>query len=678
MHILETRHLWGPNVWHRQDVLDARVRVPDADAVAVAARFDAATDIRSRLWGPFPGDGPAAVVWGRLVAQVALALQSLARGPDTRFFHVAAGPGSDHCRLALESRDPALVAECLDVAGRLLRESIAGRPDLDGLVDRLVTYADDVCLGPSTTLIVTAARARGIPWRRMSELSLVQLGQGARQRRIWTAETDATPAIAEAISRNKQLTKRLLDAAGVPVPRGRLARSAAEAWEAAAWVGIPFVVKPLDGNHGRGVFLNLRTREEVDRCFPIALAECRPGSPVIVEQFVPGVEHRLLVVAGRMIAAVAGEYLYVTGDGRGTIADLIESQINSDTRRGRSETLPTQVVEIDPTVLAELAQQDATPETVPAVGRRVLVCRMGGHGADVTDQVHPEIAAVAVRAARTVGLDVAGIDLVCLDIARPLAEQGAKVCEVNAGPQLLMHAHPKDGPGQPVGSAIVDSLFAPGVDGRIPVVAVTGAAAAEVALLLDRILRAHGLRPATTCAAGKWVAGWPCRDDDHATPTAARDVLMSPEIDAAVCELHWRAIAREGLPSDRIDLLVVLPITAEATGIPGVDDPDGSLRVLFDAIPPGGTIVLADPGLISPAAAGRRLIAAAGCSAPQRVQVVDGCAVHECDGTAPVRLAERIDPAAERIVTAALAAAVALGVPAETIGRVMADGDRRQ
>jgi cyanophycin synthetase len=392
-------------------------------------------------------------------------------------------------------------------------------------------------------LIVRAALARDIPWRRLGSDCMVQLGQGARQRRIWTAVTDHTSAIAEGIAVNKQLTKDVLAAAGVPVPRGRVVSSAAEAWAAAQDVGLPVVVKPADGNHGRGVFLNLTTRDEVENAFPVASAEGRRVHTVIVEQFVPGVEHRLLVIGGRLLACAKGEHIFVTGDGHHTVAELIDLQINSDPRRGRSEAMPNKTVDLDATVLAQLAQEDVRPETVPADGRRVLVKQIGTHGLDVTASVHPEMAALAVRAARAVGLDIAGIDLLARDIDRPPGAQGAKVCEVNAGPQLMIHARPSQGPGQPVAEAIIDLLCATAAPGRIPVIAllapgsVSDSPETALALAIERLLRVAGKTPGLSCAAGRWLAGLQCATEPGDTSAAARDLFVAPDIDAAVLAL---------------------------------------------------------------------------------------------------------------------------------------------
>jgi len=619
MEICAGRHVFTPNVWGTSlEVYDATVRLPEPRAAAFAAalaRVDAAIPQRSGLFGVF---APAEVSigeafgtdWPLLLGQVALTLQTRARLPATTFLRVTHAGEPGMFRIVLEAHDPVLAEACLREAAAILNDALAGDlSDLAPSFDRLTTLADDVCVGPGTMLIVRAAAARGIPWRRIGRESMVQFGQGIRQRRIWTAVTDRTSSIAEGIAVDKQLTKDVLAAACVPVPLGRVVSSAAEAWETAQAVGMPVVVKPADGNHGRGVFLNLSCREEIERAFPVASSEGRREQTVVVEQFVPGVEHRLLVVGDRMVACAKGEHIYVTGDGRATIAELIDLQINSDPRRGRSAAMPNKTVDLDATVLAQLDQEGVTPETVPADGHRVLVRQIGTHGLDVTASVHPEMAATAVRAARAVGLDIAGIDLVARDIDRPPREQGAAVCEVNAGPQLMIHARPSQGPGQPVGEAVVDLLFSTAAPGRIPIAVILGsspatdhgsgatATATLTAMIVARILLAAGRTPGLTCGAGKWLAGWQCSAEPNVTADAARDLLVSPDIDAAVCELDWRSLAARGFPFDRCDVLVIDRLrAAEASrGDAAVNaSPLAVIEALVDTVATAGTILLVD------------------------------------------------------------------------------------
>jgi cyanophycin synthetase len=344
--------------------------------------------------------------------------------------------------------------------------------DVEKAIDQLRDLIDSLWLGPSTICIVDAAIARNIPATRLvTKGNLVQLGWGARSRHIWTAETDRTPAIAESISRDKDLTKALLQSCGVPVPEGCIVESAEAAWEAANDIGVPVVVKPCDGNHGRGVFIELRSREEIESAYNIALQE---GTGVLVERYIAGTEHRLLVVGKRLVAATRGDSVSVVGDGISTISELIESQINSDPRRGATENHPLNMIRLDSAAHMEIAHQGYRSDSIIPIGTKVLIQRNGNHAFDVTDQVHPSTASIASLAARVIGLDIAGIDLVVGDISRPLNEQGGAIVEVNAGPSLLMHIKPAIGEPRPVGKAIIDHLFPNQDNGRIPVVGITG------------------------------------------------------------------------------------------------------------------------------------------------------------------------------------------------------------
>lgn len=471
--------------------------------------------------------------------------------------------------------------------------------DVEDAVDDLRRIAGRHCLGPSTAAIVDAADERDIPAIRLSEGNLVQMGYGASQRRIWTAETEHTSAIAEGISRDKDLTKSLLAACGVPVPQGRSVENAQDACEAAEEIGVPVVVKPCDGNHGRGVFTNLRTPEEIATAFAVADDE---GSGVIVERFVSGVEHRLLVVGGKLVAAARGMEASVTGDGRSTITELIRSQLNSDPRRGRTEDHPLNPVRLDSAASLEIARQGYDADSIPELGVPVLIQRNGNVAFDVTPLVHPSVAAHVELAARIVGLDIAGVDLVAEDISRPLEEQGGAIVEVNAGPGLLMHVKPAEGEAQPVGKAIVEHLFPSGADGRIPLVGVTGTRGkTAVARLVSRMLDLAGQQVGLACSDGLFFGRRKVDAADCAHWTPARRVLTHRALTAAVIENGSRAVLTEGLAYDRCQVGVVTNIDTSVT-LPdlSITEP-GQLRNVYrtqiDVVLPGGCAVLnaADP-----------------------------------------------------------------------------------
>jgi cyanophycin synthetase len=499
---------------------------------------------------------------GHIFEHVTLELQNLA-GMQSGFGKTRETSARGIYKVVVRSRNEQVTLAALHAGRDLVLAAIHDKPfDVAATVARLHEMVDDLCLGPSTACIVDAATERGIPSIRLTEGNLVQLGYGKRQRRIWTAETDQTSAIAEGISRDKDLTKSLLSACGVPVPEGRIVDSPADAWEAAEDIGVPVVVKPVDANHGRGVSTELMTRAEVEAAFPLADAE---GSAVIVERFVRGNEHRLLVVGGRMVAAARGETLMVAADGRATIRQLIDTQINTDPRRGSSEAFPLNVILLDKdaAVRLELERQGYSADSIPPQGAQVLIQRNGNVAIDVTDEVHPDVAATVALAARVVGLDLAGVDLVAQDISRPLAGQGGAIVEINAGPGLLMHLKPAEGKPRPVGKAIVDNLFEAGDSGRIPVVGISGTAGKSLtARIVARLLHLRGDFVGLACADGLYFAQRLIDWRDCANWAAAQKVLLNRSVEAAVIENSCDTILAEGLGYDRCQVGIVTNIDA--------------------------------------------------------------------------------------------------------------------
>jgi cyanophycin synthetase len=487
----------------------------------------------------------------------------------------------------------------LNLGRDLLMAAINNTPfDVTSSVDQLHAMVDDLCLGPSTSHIVDAAISRSIPFIRLSESNLVQLGYGAAQRRIWTAETDQTSAIAEEIACDKDLTKTLLEACGVPVPRGALVRSAEAAWEAAQSIGTPVVIKPLDGNHGRGVSLDLRTESEVHAAYDLALHQ-GDASSVIVEKHIHGNEHRLLVVDSKVVAAAAGDALWIEGDGVSDIDQLARSQINTDPRRGEGEKFPLNLVKPSESgeIILELDRVGLTPRSVPAQGRKVLIQRNGNVAFDVTDKVHPSIAQAATLSARVVGLDIAGIDMVLQDISQPLQAQGGAVVEVNASPGLLAHLHPAEGEGQPVGQAIVSHLFRAGQEGRIPVVGITGTQrTGRIARLVAWLIHISGKRVGLACSEGLYLGARQVEADDCARWEAGQRVLMNRSVQAAVIENPSAHILGEGLAYDKCAVGLVTDVTWQpALRDFDIQDTEQTFKVArtqVDVVLPSGCAVL--------------------------------------------------------------------------------------
>ena len=397
MEFLNILPLRGPNIWTYRPVLEVWLDIgelEDSPSNTIPGFYERLTAWLPALVEHRCGIGERGGfllrlregTWpGHILEHITIELQNLA-GMQSGFGKARETSVRGVYKVVVRSRNEQVSRAALHEARELILAAMQDRPfEVDAAVARLHKMVDSLCLGPSTACIVDAATERGIPSIRLTEGNLVQLGYGARQHRIWTAETDQTGAIAEGISRDKDLSKMLLQACGVPVPEGCIVGSPDEAWEAAEDIGLPVVVKPSDGNHGRGVSIDLMTREEVEAAYKLADEE---GSEVMVERFVRGDEHRLLVIGGRLVAAAKGESVFLLADGSSTIRQLIETQINSDPRRGEAEEFPLDAIRLDDNaaVRFEIARQGYTADSVAPVGTQVLIQRNGNMAFDVTEQ----------------------------------------------------------------------------------------------------------------------------------------------------------------------------------------------------------------------------------------------------------------------------------------------------
>jgi cyanophycin synthetase len=570
--------LRGPNIWTYRPVLEAWVDIGELEEFPsnkIPGFYE-----RLSAWLPSLAEHRCSYqehggflrrvkegTWpGHILEHVTLELQNLAGLPGG-FGKTRETSEYGVYKVAVRAWHEEVTRTALYAARDLVMAAIEDTPfDVAATVEELGDMVDSKCLGPSTASIVDAADERDIPAiRLLDDGNLVQIGYGAAMRRIWTAETDRTSAIAETISRDKDLTKELLSSCGVPIPEGREVSSAEDAWEAAEDIGLPVCIKPVDGNHGRGVFIDVKTREEVEKAYAIAVDE---GSGVLVERSIPGTEHRLLVIGGKLVAANRGDMVLVTGDGKSTVHELIASQVNSDPRRGPTELHPLSIIRIDSAARMELSRQNLNADSIPAKGREVLIQRNANHAFDVTDEVHPETADLASLAARVVGLDIAGIDLVCEDISQPLSAQGGAIVEVNAGPSLLMHLRPGVGKPRPVGKAIVANLFGEKETGRIPVVGVTGThGKTAVAKLVAHLIYMSGKRVGLACSDGVHLDRRHVQKTDAANWTAGHRLLLNRAVDAAVIENGARTILGEGLAYDRCQVGIVTNIDEAAENL---------------------------------------------------------------------------------------------------------------
>ncbi|MBK7490659.1 MAG: cyanophycin synthetase [Nitrosomonas sp.] len=576
---LEIKHLNGPNMWTYYPALEATVDIgelEDFPSDKIPGFYERLSEwlpslIEHRCSYEERGGFLRRVKDGtwpcHILEHVTLELQNLA-GMRGGFGRARETSVRGVYKVALSAWQAEITTAALHSARELVlaamnfQQSDNPSYDVKGAIQHLRDLVDSLWLGPSTACIVDAAMARNIPATRLiAKGNLVQLGHGARCRHIWTAETDRTSAIAEGISRDKDLTKSLLQSCGVPVPEGRIVESAEAAWEAANDIGMPVVIKPCDGNHGRGVFIELSQREEIESAYRMALRE---GTEVLVERYISGTEHRLLIVGGRLIAATRGDSVSVVGDGVSTIAELIDSQINSDPRRGSTEDHPLNLIRLDSAAQMEIAHQGYHRDSVVPAGIKVLIQRNGNHAFDVTDQIHPSTASIASLAARVIGLDIAGIDLVTSDISRPLNEQGGAIVEVNAGPSLLMHIKPAVGKPRPVGKAIVDHLFPGQENGRIPIVGISGSyGKTSVAYLVARLLVLSGKQTGLACSDGLYLDYRQIDKNNSANWAAANRTLLNPTVEAAVFENGFDVLLNEGLAYDSCQVGVITNIDPE-------------------------------------------------------------------------------------------------------------------
>jgi len=592
MKIGKVRALRGPNRWGRFCAVEAEVSLEGEE--------DSGEKVHLALLPHIPSLSrfgiPASVAEG--ISHVALALQIEAGSHVNNGcanFVKEEGIWLVVTEYEVEGAGKEAVSSAFDLVAGVLQGK---EPDVRPMIEKVRAVFLDEKFGPSTGSIVEAAKRRMIPHIRLNEGSLVQLGYGAKQKRIWASETFRTSAVGEAIAQDKELTKRLCFAVGAPVPEGFVVKSREEAWEKAQALGCDVVVKPRYGNQGKGVSVGVRGAEEVMMAYDLA---SKFGKEVIVERQVIGNDYRLLVVGKEVVAAAMRVPPTVIGDGVRTVKELVE-ELNSDPRRSDGHATVLSKVKLDDVAVATLAKQGLSIDSVPQKGQKVLLrnnanLSTGGMAVDVTDAVHEETRRLAFLAAQVIGLDVCGIDIVCKDIARPLGEQSGALLEVNAAPGLRMHLEPAIGTPRPVGEAIVSTLFAPDDNGRIPLVAVTGTNGKTTTVrLIAHFLALCGKRVGMTCSDGVYVGGKRIEAGDCSGPKSARRILMNPMVEAAVLECARGGIVREGLGFDYCDVGVVTNIgRGDHLGmahIHTVEEIARVKRVVVEAVAPWGFAVL--------------------------------------------------------------------------------------
>ncbi|MFO1142208.1 MAG: cyanophycin synthetase [Amaricoccus sp.] len=590
MEIVSTAVYVGPNVYAKTPLIRLTVDLHRRAETPVADFGDALT---GPLLEHLPGLGTARTErgepllprlkepdcrLGELMAQVAVALQNHGGTPaEIAMTRPAAHPDEVEVLFGYESEEVGL--EAGEVARAIILELIApedGSFDIAEAIDDFDHFASRRSLGPSALALVRAAEARDIPWIRLNDASLIQVGQGKYQKRIEAALTSQTSHTAVEIAADKELCTRLLSDLGLPVPRQYHVRDAEDAVEAANAIGYPVVVKPVDGNHGRGVSVNLTTDDEVASAFETALNE---GSGVVVESMILGDDHRLLVIDGTLVAAARRMPGHVVGDGRSTIAELVV-EVNRDPRRGAGHENMLTRLELDDAADRLLKAKGYGHDSVPPEGETVFLRKTanlstGGTAIDVTDVIHPDNKLMAERAIRAVGLDIGGVDFLTTDITQSYRDTGGAICEINAGPGMRMHIAPSEGKGRDVGGAVMEMLFPNGAPARIPIAALTGTnGKTTTARMLAHVLKMAGHVVGQTSTDAVYIDGNVTVKGDMTGPVAASMVLRDPTVDMAVIETARGGIVRAGLGYRFCDVGAVLNVTSDHLGLGGVDTVD--------------------------------------------------------------------------------------------------------
>ncbi len=622
LRILDTRVMRGPNYWAREPVIrqvvdlgileewpsntipgfvDALVELlPTLEdhACSLGRRGGFITRLRDGTWA------------GHIAEHIALEFQNLA-GTDVRHGKTRGTGEYGRYNVIFEYREEQVGREAGRLAVGLVNHLVAPEDpdhafDTIAELEKLIRLAERLAFGPSTQSLLDEAASRDIPYMRLDRYSLVQLGQGVHQQRIRATMTSRTSGIAVDIASDKKLTNRLLDSAGLPVPRSETVETEDDAVAAARRLGYPCVVKPLDGNHGRGVALDLRDETDIRDAFPEALRQSR-SRDVLVESYITGNDYRCLVIGGKLAAVAERVPASVIGDGERTVRELVDIT-NADPRRGIGHEKVLTRIKLDENAEDLLRDQGLAPDGVPPAGMLVKLAltgnmSTGGTSIDRTMEAHPDNVEIAETAARVVGLDIAGIDFICPDIATPVRETGGGIVEVNAAPGFRMHTHPTEGEAQYVAKPVIDLLFPSGSPARIPILAVTGTNGKTTTVrMIAHILKLMGRRVGMTSTDGIVIDGRIIKRGDMSGPKSAQMVLQNPTVDTAVFEVARGGILREGLGYDRNDVAVVTNVSGDHLGLGGIDTL-GQLAnvkgVVVEAVPRSGTAVLnADDALV--------------------------------------------------------------------------------
>ncbi len=623
MKILKIQTLRGPNYWsiRRQKLVVMRLdleELADKPSNQLPGFYEGLMKTLPSLIEHFCSPGcrggflkrvQEGTMMGHIVEHVALELQELA-GMPVGFGRTRETATLGTYQVVIEYQYEQAGRYAARAAVRLCQSIIeAGEyptEELDKDLADLRQLATDASLGPSTESIVKEAETKGIPWFELGARHLIQLGYGVHQKRMQATLSNQTGILGVELASDKEGTKRVLGAAGIPVPRGTTINFLDELEEAIEFVGgYPIVIKPLDGNHGRGITIDINAWEEAIAAYDAARDVSRS---VIVERFYRGQDHRVLVVNGNVAAVAERIPAHVVGNGRSTIADLIE-ETNSDPRRGEGHDNVLTKIELDRTSWQLLEKQGYTLETVLKAGqicylRATANLSTGGIAVDRTDDIHPENIWIAQRIAKTIGLDICGIDIVTPDITQPLREMDGVVVEVNAAPGFRMHVCPSIGIPRNVAEPVLEMLFPPGTPSRVPIIAITGTnGKTTTTRLIAHLFRQTGQVVGYTTTDGTYIGDFMAEPGDNTGPQSAQLILQDPTVEVAVLESARGGILRSGLAFNACDVGVVLNVAADHLGLGDIDTIEQMARVksvVPETVMPNGYAVLnADDPLVS-------------------------------------------------------------------------------
>ena len=618
MKILEIRVLRGPNYWsvRRNKLIQMKLDLEEMEDRPT----NKVEGFRQRLEKMFPSlfdhrcsEGePGGFfkrvdegTWmGHVIEHVALELQTIS-GMDTGFgrTRTAGTHGVYYVVFSYMEEDAGVYAARASV--RIVQALIDGvEYDMTEDIQQMREIREDTRLGPSTGSIVAEAEKRGIPFIRLNKSSLVQLGYGIHQKRIRATIASTTGNIAVDIACDKEETKNLLSAAEIPVPRGTVIRTEEGLKEAVEQYGYPLVIKPIDGNHGKGNTTNITTWEQALTALEAAK---QYGRSVIVEKFITGFDFRILVINYKFICAALRTPASVTGDGKNNIQWLIE-EVNKDPRRGYGHEKVLTQITIDQFTQKMLDEKDYTLQTVPAKGELVMLkptanLSTGGTSTDVTDEVHPANIFMCERIAKIIGLDICGIDIMASDLKTPVTENGGAILEVNAAPGFRMHVEPSEGLARNVAEPVIDMLFPKGSAGRIPIIAVTGTnGKTTTTRLIAHIAKSSGKKVGYTTSDGVYIQNQMMMKGDCTGPVSSNFVLKDPTVDFAVLEVARGGILKAGLAFQHCEIAIVTNVAADHIGLGGINSVEQMAKVKAvvpeTVFPHGYAVLNADDDLV--------------------------------------------------------------------------------